>query len=44
MRKVFEKASSGKLEGGVTLMKLEMPEEAVVNGAAALAAKRAGWA
>ncbi len=44
VRKVFEKASSGKLEGGVTLMKLEMPEEAVVNGAAALAAKRAGWA
>ena len=43
VRQMFEKAAAGKLEGPVTLIKLEMPEEAVVNGAAALAAKRAGW-
>lgn len=43
VRKVIEEAAAEKLEGPVTLIKLEMPEEVVVNGATYLAAKRAGW-
>eukprot|EP00946_MAST-07B_sp_MAST-7B-sp1_P001645 g1645.t1 len=43
VRTAIEEAAAKRSKGPVTLTKLEMPEEAVVNGAAVIAARQAGW-
>ena len=43
VQKTIEKAAEGKFEGPIQVVSLEMPEEAVVNGAAVVAARRAWW-